>query len=81
MFCFLTGGLKKNMRFFELEIYDNISLYRFPHVSYGNGGINKRTISPGARRNVCFCKSCNNIFNHKRRREKKSLSFITDVNC
>jgi len=81
MFCFLTGGLKKNMRFLELEMYDNISLYRFPHISYGNGRINKRMISPGARRNVCFCKSCNDSFNRKRSREEKSLSFNAAVNC
>jgi hypothetical protein len=52
LFCFFTGGLKKNTRFLELEMYDKISLYRFPHISYGNSRINKRTISPGARGNV-----------------------------
>lgn len=44
LFCFLTGGLKNNLRFLELEMYDKISQYRFPHISYGNGRINKRTI-------------------------------------
>jgi len=43
LFCFLAGGLKKNTRFLELEMYDNISLYRFPHISYSNGRINKGT--------------------------------------
>lgn len=80
LFYFLSGGLKKNMRFPELEMYDKISLYRFPHISYGNGRINKRTISPGARWNVYFCKSCNNVFNHKRR-EEKILSFNAALSC
>lgn len=81
LFCFLTGGLKNNMHFLELEMYDKISLYGFSHISYCNGRINKRTISPGARGNVYFCKSCKNIFNHKIRREEENLSFNAAVKC
>ena len=61
---FLTGWLKKNMRFLELETYDKISLGCFPHINYGNGRIKKRTISPGVRGNVYFYKSSNTYVLH-----------------
>lgn len=62
------------MRFLEREMQDNISLHSFPHIRYGNGRSSKRTILSGARGNVYFCMSCNDVFNHKIKREEKSLS-------
>ena len=36
--CFLKGGLKTNMPFLELEIYDNISQHHFPNITAGLTG-------------------------------------------
>jgi hypothetical protein len=54
---FSYGWTERDLRFPVLEMYDNISLYGFPHIRYGNGRINKRTISPGTRGMYTFVKT------------------------
>lgn len=77
---FLRVAWKKKCVFSNGKCTTIHPLYRFPHIRYGNGRINKRTISAVARGNVYFCKSCNDIFKHKRKRGEKSLSFKDAVN-